>query len=266
MTKATIGFIGLGAMGAPMAGHLLAAGFPVVSCVNRSREAIERLADAGIEELDGPAAVGARAEILISLVFDEAQTDQVLRGPEGALATMAPGGIVLVMSTVTPAYCRALGEEAAARGIVVLDCPVSGLPAGARAATLSLMIGGDEAAIERCREPLQTMGTVMPCGPLGSGQVTKLANNAMAIGTMGLLLEVRELVQQHGMDFAAFKEILNQSTGRSFVSERFPLPPGPTLSAAMPSKDLAACLTAGGEVGVQLPMVRRCWEHTLENG
>ena len=88
MAKPTIGFIGLGAMGEPMAGHLLAGGFRVLSCANRRREAIERLAAAGLEERDDAASVGVDADILMTIVFDEAQTDQVLRGERGALSTM----------------------------------------------------------------------------------------------------------------------------------------------------------------------------------
>ena len=229
MTKPIVGFIGLGAMGEPMAGHLLAGGFRVTSCANRSREAIERLATAGLEERADAAAVGVDADILMTIVFDESQTDRVLRGDRGALSTMQSGSVIIVMSTVSPAYCRSLREEAATRGVEVIDCPVSGLPAGARARTLSLMVGGDAGAIEKCRAALETMGTIMRCGGIGMGQIVKLANNAVVIGTLGLLLEVRELVRGHGMDFEDFTEILNQSTGRSFVSESMPLPPLATV-------------------------------------
>ena len=147
MSKPTIGFIGLGAMGEPMAAHLLAGGFRVLSCANRSREAIERLAAEGLEERDGPASVGAEADVLMTIVFDEPQTDQVLRGDRGALSTLRPGSVVVVMSTVSPSYCRTLRDEAATRAVEVVDCPVSGLPAGARAGTLSLMVGGHPGAI-----------------------------------------------------------------------------------------------------------------------
>ncbi|MDJ0788371.1 MAG: NAD(P)-dependent oxidoreductase [Myxococcota bacterium] len=265
MSRPIVGFIGLGAMGEPMAGHLLSAGFRVRSCANRSRDAIERLAAEGLEEREDAAAVGADADILMTIVFDEAQTDRVLRGDGGALGTLRPGSVVVVMSTVSPSYCRALREEAAERGVEVIDCPVSGLPAGAKAGTLSLMVGGDAGAIEKCRAALETMGTVMPCGGIGMGQIVKLGNNAMSIGTLGLLLEVRELVQGHGMDFDDFKAILNQSTGRSFVSESMPMPRRATISMAMPSKDLSICLAAAEECGASMPMVRCCYEHTLEN-
>lgn len=266
MNKPTIGFIGLGAMGEPMAGHLLRQGFAVSSCVNRTRDAVDRLAAHGLQEREHPAAVGADADIVMTIVFDEAQLDRVLKGSDGALSTMRAGSVVVIMSTVSPGYCGALRDEAASRGIDVIDCPVSGLPAGAQAGTLSLMVGGDPAAIERCREALETMGTIRFCGDIGMGQIVKLANNAMVIGTLGLLLEVRELVQGHGMDFEDFKAILNASTGRSFVSESMRLPPRATTSLAMPSKDLGICLAAADECGALMPMVRRCFEHTLRNG
>ena len=201
----------------------------------------------------------------MTIVFDEEQSDRVLRGEVGALSTLRPGSTIVVMSTVSPSYCRSLWDEAAARDVAVIDCPVSGLPAGAKAGTLSLMAGGDPDAVERCRVALEPMGTLLYCGEIGMGQIVKLANNAMVIGTMGLLLEVRELVQGHGMGFDDFLAILNQSTGRSFVSESMPLPRRPTFSAAMPTKDLSIGLAAAAECGADMPMVRRCFEHTLEN-
>ncbi len=258
-----IGFIGLGAMGEPMARNLFAGGFQVTSCANRNREPFERLASDGLEERENAAAVGADAEILMSIVFDEEQTDRILRGETGALSTMRPGSTLIVMSTVSPGYCRALRDEAAERDIRVLDCPVSGLPAGAEAATLSLMIGGDPEAIEHCREALETMGTVLPCGDVGMGQIVKLGNNAMVIGTMGLLLEVRDLVQGYGMEFEDFKTILNQSTGRSFVSESMRLPRSSNLARAMPRKDVGIALASGAACDTSMPMLSTCFEEKL---
>ncbi|MCR9097173.1 MAG: NAD(P)-dependent oxidoreductase [bacterium] len=258
-----VGFIGLGAMGEPMARHLLRGGFAVASCANRSRDAFERLGAEGLDERESPAAVGADADILISIVFDEAQSDFVLRGDTGALSTMRPGSVVIVMSTVSPGYCRALRDEAAERGIRVLDCPVSGLPSGAEAGTLSLMIGGAAEAIEYSREALETMGTVLHCGDVGMGQIVKVGNNAMVIGTLGILLEVREMVTANGMDFEVFKQILNQSTGRSFVSESMPLPKTSTVRMAMPRKDLGIALAAGESTEARMPILTTCFEETL---
>ena len=257
MTVTTVGFIGLGAMGEPMAANLLGAGLDVVSCANRSREAIERLAAEGLREVDSPAAVGAEADVVMTVVWDETQNDRVLRGPQGAIASMAPGGVVIVMSTVSPDYCKQLAAEAAASEIAVLDCPVSGMVGGAVDGTLTLMIGGEAADIERCRPVLEPMGTVSHCGPIGTGQVMKLGNNAMAIGTFGLLMEVRDMVAAQGMDLETFMEFLNRSTGRSQVSESWPMPPRRIEFTGMPVKDMRRCVAAGEAVGVDMPMLER---------
>ena len=129
-------------------------GIDVVSSVNRNREPIERLAASGLREVANPAEVGAESDVVMTVVWDEEQNDRVLRGPEGAIAAMAPGGVVIIMSTVSPTYCMELAAEAAGAEITVLDCPISGMVQGAVDGTLTLMIGGAEVDIERCREVL----------------------------------------------------------------------------------------------------------------
>ena len=251
-------------MGAPMARRLLEAGYTVTSRVNRNREPLEALLPLGIREVPTAKEIGAASDILFVVVWDEAQIDAVLKGDDGAIAALKPGSKVLLMSTVSPDYCRALAAEVASRGIAVLDCPVSGLPQGAAAGTLSLMIGGNAADIEACRAPLEELGTIYHCGETGAGQVVKLGNNAMVIATMGLLLEIRETVRSQGVDFDYFMSVLNNSTGRSFVSEHMPLPPTPTAPHAMAQKDVGLMLAAGRQAGEPLPMLAACYRHTLE--
>lgn len=266
MDKPQIGFIGLGAMGAPMAKRLLEAGHSVTSSVNRNRAPLEALLPLGIKEASSPKEVGAVADILMLVVWDEAQIDTILKGENGALSTLKPGSKVLLMSTVAPNYCRCLAAEVAEQGITVLDCPLSGMPQGSAAGTLSLMIGGEAADIDACRPVLEHLGTVYHCGPVGAGQVVKLGNNAMTIGTVGLLLEVREAVQAQGVDFDAFLAVMNHSTGRSFVSENMPLPPTPTFPHPMAQKDISLILALGRGAERTLPMLDQCYRHTLEAG
>ena len=260
MTATTVGFIGLGAMGEPMAANLLSAGIDVVSCANRNREAIERLAGRGLREVADAAAVGAESDVVMTVVWDEAQNDRVLRGSTGAIAAMRHGGVVIVMSTVSPTYCQELAAEVADSGISVLDCPVSGMVQGAVDGTLPLMIGGPADVVERCRPVLEPMGSLALCGPIGSGQVMKLGNNAMAIGTFGLLMEVREMVAAQGMELDTFMECLNRSTGRSFVSENWPMPPTRITFSGMPVKDMRRCAAAADDVDVAMPMLERLLE------
>ena len=264
MAKPKIGFVGLGAMGAPMAKRLLEAGYTVTSRVNRNREPLEALLPLGIHEVSTAKDIGAVSDILMLVVWDEAQIDAVLKGADGALASLKPGSKVLLMSTVSPDYCRALAAEVADAGIAVLDCPLSGMPQGSAAGTLSLMIGGAVDDIEACRAPLEELGTIYRCGDTGAGQVVKLGNNAMVIATMGLLLEIRETVRAQGVDFEHFLSVLNNSTGRSFVSENMPLPPTPTAPHAMAQKDVGLMLAEGRRAGEQMPMLAACYRHTLE--
>ncbi len=264
MSKASIGFIGLGAMGEPMCGHILAAGYPVFSSVNQSREAVDRLKEQGLVEKDNPAQVGAESDILLTIVWDEAQNDKVLRGENGALSTLKPGSTIVVMSTISPAYCRELAEEAAEQGVHVLDCPVSGLVSGAKAATLSMMVGGDDAVIEQCRAVLETMGTVMNCGSIGTGQAVKLGNNAIVLGSYQLIQEVRETVGAAGVDLETFMSILNESTGRSFVSKNFPMPESRQPLRTMPEKDISRCLGVAKDHDVSMPMLTACYESGTE--
>jgi 3-hydroxyisobutyrate dehydrogenase-like beta-hydroxyacid dehydrogenase len=221
MTKPTIGFIGLGDIGEPMAGRLLSQDFTVVSSANRSREAIEKLASDGLIEVANPAEVGARADILMTMVMDQAQTDQVLRGSFGALATLKPGSVIIVMSTLSPDYCQALAVEAVGRGIDFLDCPVSGMRPRAFEGTLALMAGGDSAVLERCQEALEAMGSIYYCGNVGMGMVAKIANNGVSMGTAGLLIEARAMARAHGMDLNVLMEIMMQSTANSFVVQNW---------------------------------------------
>ena len=124
-------------------------------------------------------------------------------------------------------------------------------------------IGGAQAvgeAIDQWRPTLDVPGTIAPCGSVGMGQVMKVANNAMAIGTWSLLMEVRELVQQQGMDLDQFMDILNQSSGRSFVSQNFPLPPQRVPLPAMARKDLGIFLDLATAGQTPAPMIDRCVE------
>lgn len=255
MTKPVIGIIGLGDMGEPMAARLLDSGYDVVSCANRRREPFERLLPKGLREVETPGDVGAECEILMSIVFDEPQNDLVLKGATGALAAMKPGSTILLMSTISPGYCQRLAEEAKAKGIAVLDCPLSGMRKGAEDGTLSLLIGGDDDAIAACRAPLEVVGNVMPCGDLGAGQITKLANNALFLCTVDLLFEVQELVRGYGLDVDQFMANLNRSTGRSFASEVMPIQTTRRGPHAMAEKDLSTCLSAAAERSIAMPTI-----------
>ena len=151
MSKPKIGFIGLGAMGKPMARRLLEAGYEVASCANRNRAPIEELEQIGLVDAGTAKAVVESADIVMLVVWDEAQIDGILRGENAALRSMKAGSTVFLMSTISPDYCRALATEASKRDVTVLDCPLAGMPIGAENGTLSLMLGGEVEDIEAHR-------------------------------------------------------------------------------------------------------------------
>ena len=260
-TSKRIAFIGLGAMGEPMAERLIDAGFTVTSCANRSRDAIERLASKGLVECATAAEAASGADIFVSIVFDEEQNDQVLRGDSGALAVLSPGSTIVLMSTISPSYCQGVAREAGERGIHVLDCPVSGRVEGAVAGTLTLMVGGDQSVISQCAEAFAAMGNAIRCGDVGAGQLTKVANNTLFISTFALLQELREVIESYGMDFKQFIEVLNQSTGRSWVSENVGIPRQRMALPEMPVKDLGIGRDLASELSIDVPLIKQVLEH-----
>ncbi len=256
MPDQRIGFVGLGDMGEPMAACILAAGYPVVSCANRRREAIEALKARGLEEVDSPVKVGELSDILITCVMDAAQTDTVLRGPDGALASLAAGTIIVLTSTLSPAYCQALAEEAAAQGIAVLDCPVSGARVRAETGDLALICGGEVETFERCRPVLETMGKPNHCGPIGTGQVAKLVNQGLLYGIIRMLQEGRALAKAYDLDPDTLMKVLSQSTGNTTAGENWEM-----LVRIWPHadkigiKDLGLIAEAARAKGVEIPMI-----------
>ena len=251
-----VGFIGLGDIGTPMARRILEAGFQVCSSAHRRRNAIESLKASGLVEVDSPYDVAKQSDLVATMVVDEAQTDTVLRGPEGALAGLASGSVVIIMSTVSPEYCKSLAAESAETGIDILDCPVAGGRPRAERGALALICGGDSKVLERCRPILETMGTIFHCGPIGMGQVVKLANNGLVASQFQLVQEVRAMAEAYEMDLNALMKIIGQSTGTSFVVENWEfLETNWRHMGRMAKKDIDLCLAAAKAKNVSMPLV-----------
>jgi 2-hydroxy-3-oxopropionate reductase len=255
MDEQAIGFIGLGQMGQPMARRLLRHGYQVRSAVNRSRAGIETLAADGIVECATPAEAAAGSQAVITMARDTEETRALVLGEAGLLAAMAPGATLIVMSTVDPGFCRELAAEAAGRDVAALDIPVSGFPFRAAEGTLALMVGGDPAAIERCRPLLEVMGTVLICGGAGMGQVAKLANNAVAAGTFAAVLESRAFAEANGMPGERLLEILASASGDSFVVRKWEaIQPMWAHVMGLVRKDVAIFRESADAGGVAIPL------------
>lgn len=257
---AKVGFIGLGDMGFPMARRLLNHGFEVHSSAHRRRDAIEALKAEGLAEHCTPREVAGEVDVLITLVVDDKQTDAVLHGESGALAGMSRGSVLIIMSTVAPTFCIDIAQLASEQGVTVLDCPVSGGPTGAEKGTLALILGGETEAMERCRAVLEVMGRIFHCGDVGMGQIAKLANNAVGLATVTAIGEACSMARAYGMDADRLMEILNSSTGQSFITNNWGYVVAEWLHLReLGKKDVGLCIEAARAKEKALPLIEMCY-------
>jgi 2-hydroxy-3-oxopropionate reductase len=217
----TIGFIGLGLMGRPMAKNLLKAGYPVVAH-NRSRGAVDDLVSAGATGAATPADVARGATRIITMVPDSPDVELVLDGPDGVFTAMQPNTIIIDMSSIAPGMARKLAARAASLGATMLDAPVSGGDIGAINGTLSIMVGGDAAAFARVKPILDVMGNpekVVHIGEAGAGQLCKLCNQMVIGGTLVVVAEALALARKAGVDASKVRDALLGGFAQSRVLE-----------------------------------------------
>jgi 2-hydroxy-3-oxopropionate reductase len=246
----TIGFIGLGVMGAPMAENLVKAGYDVVAHTRRPARSSARLVASVAEVTRG-------ADVVITMLPDSPDVASVVLGPDGVVANAAPGLLVIDMSTVTPATAR---EIAAAPGIRALDAPVSGGEQGAIEGTLSIMVGGTDADFDAAQPILSAVGTtIVHVGPAGSGQLVKAANQLVVAGTIELVAEAIVLLEASGVDPAAGLRVLGgglagstvlNRKGASMLAREF----APGFRVDLHHKDLGIMLDAARESGAVVPL------------
>lgn len=199
-TRTTVAFVGTGVMGAAMAGHLLDAGFPLV-VYNRTRAKAEPLLARGAAWAESAGEAAALADVTITMVGYPSDVEEVYLGPGGIVERAPEGALLIDMTTSTPTLAARLAEAGAARGLHVLDAPVSGGDVGARNATLTIMVGGDAGAFARALPILETMGTTIThMGGPGAGQHAKMANQIGIAGTMLGLVEALQYAKAVGLD------------------------------------------------------------------
>lgn len=220
MTTPHIAFLGLGNMGGPMAVNLAKAGY-AVNAFDLSAEACAKAAEQpGVRIAASAAAAIDGAEVVISMLPASRHVEALYLGDEGLLAAMPKGTLVIDCSTIAPASAFKVSQAAAARGIVMLDAPVSGGTAGAAAGTLTFIVGGEAEVLERARPVFQAMGkNIFHMGANSAGQVAKLCNN-MALGViMAVTGEALALGVAHGLDAKVLSQMMAVSTGRSWATE-----------------------------------------------
>ena len=217
-----IGFIGLGVMGRPMAGHLLAAGHRL-TVHNRSRAAVDELVAAGAQAGTSPADVARQSDIVITMLPDTPDVESVIAGPGGVLEGLRAGAVVIDMSSISPAATRELAARVAAAGATMLDAPVSGGEIGAKNATLSIMVGGDAAAFEHVRPILARMGNAERIVHIGaepgSGQICKICNQIAIGGALAGVSEAFALARKAGVDASRVRQALLGGFAASRVLE-----------------------------------------------
>lgn len=255
----TVGFIGLGIMGAPMAENLLRAGHQVVA-YNRSPEKADRFAERG-----GTAARSIRdavsdAEYVVTMLPDSPDVEEVMFSGDGVFAHARSDACCIDMSTVRPDLARRIARCAVKRGISTLDAPVSGGDQAARDGSLSIMVGGDEAAFHVALPLLQAMGrTIVHVGPAGSGQTVKAANQLIVAGTIGLVAEAIVFLKAQGVETEPAIQVLTGGLAGNRILER--KAPGmlardftPGFRIALHDKDLGIYLQAAREQNVVSPL------------
>jgi 3-hydroxyisobutyrate dehydrogenase-like beta-hydroxyacid dehydrogenase len=248
-------FLGLGAMGLPMAGRLLDAGHDLTvwnRTPTRGRELVAR----GAREASTPAEAAKGAEVVLTMLADPPALEQVLFGSDGVAETIAPEAILVDLSTVGPTAIRSAAERL--KPVAVLDAPVLGSVPHAEAGTLSVLVGGEPDALDRCAELLAELGAVRHVGPLGAGATIKLANNAGVISAMSCLGEVLALTDRNGLDPETVLDAIGTGPLGSFV-ERFRdkmigRVDRVDFRLVLARKDLALALKEGDAAGVRLTL------------
>ena len=211
-----VGFIGLGIMGRPMAKHLIESGHEL-TVWNRSRPGIDALVEAGAVEGDSAAEVARQSQVVFTVVGDSPDVEQVALGQDGIAEGAAPGLVHIDMSTISPAVTQAVAESYAAKGIEMLDAPVSGGEAGAINATLTIMVGGKREVFERCGELFEALGkTITYCGPSGSGQTVKLCNQVLVSVTNLAVCESLVLAKKAGVAPGTMLEAVKNGAAASW--------------------------------------------------
>lgn len=221
MSSPPLGFMGLGAMGLPMARNLLRKGFQVTVVRHRDPNAPASLAALGAAVVDSPAALGGRAEVVILMLPTSREVEEVVLGggglSNGGLADVVRSGQVVVdMGTSDPVSTRRIAAMLAARGVAFIDAPVTGGVKGAEAGTLTIMVGGQPDAVERIRPVMLALGTVVVhVGESGTGHVVKILNNLIALSTTALIAEALALAERSGVARSTVFEVLEHGSANS---------------------------------------------------
>lgn len=254
-----LGFIGLGAMGRPMALHLLRAGHEVAVWARRP-EVCRPLLEAGAAHCTIPTEVARRAEVVFTVLTAGSDVESVVFGADGMHAGLATGSILVDMSTIAPAMARLLAQRLARHGVDMLDAPVSGGAQGAIDGTLAIMVGGQVAVLKRVRPLFEVLGkTIVHVGDNGAGQVAKACNQMIMVGAIQALAEALHLASAAGVDPTRVRQALTGGSagsrvldvmGRKMVERDF----SAGVEARLHHKDYGVVIDEAHRLGVPMPV------------
>jgi 2-hydroxymethylglutarate dehydrogenase len=253
----SVGFIGVGNMGNPMAYNVRRAGFPLV-VFDKNAQAMENLIKAGAERADSAREVVERAEITLTSLPASPDVEAVYLQPGGLVESARPGSLLIDLSSVLPSTVRKIAPRAAEHGVDFLEAPVSGGVSGARAATLAIMVGGEAEVLARAQPVLRAIGpNIFHVGPVGAGNTIKSINNMMAAVNALAMMEGLALGVKAGLDPMMIYEVVKASSGGSKALERIPnsLVPrnfDPGFKVQLMNKDLETVTTVAKEIHVPL--------------
>jgi 2-hydroxy-3-oxopropionate reductase len=266
--RETVGVIGLGQMGRPVARTLMRAGWEVVAWDLAAASADQLAAEGAIIAAD-PAHLAQRASVVITSLPDSDAVRAVSLGPHGLTSLKGRAELLIDMSTTTPAAARALASDLAPAGVAFLDAPVSGGTSGAASGSLTIMVGGDARDVERARPILDSLArVVVHCGPVGAGQITKACNQLIVMAALGAVAEALVLAKGAGLDPASVREALMGGYAASPILDiqgdrmlrRDFLPGG---KAAYNLKDIATIREMAVEEGLELPVFEAAAQQVL---
>ena len=253
-----IGFIGLGLMGKPMAGHLVKAGYPI-TVHNRSRSAVDELVAQGAQVASNPKEIAARSDVVITMLPDSPDVEAVALGSNGVAAGARPGLIHVDMSTIAPEAARRIAAAERRAGIDNLDAPVSGGDIGAKNATLTIMVGGERHAFEKCLPIFEVMGKrITLIGDHGAGQIAKACNQIMVAAQMVAMGELLIFAHKAGADPRKVVEAIQSGAAQCWTLDTKPARlfagnRSPGFKASMMLKDLNIVIDSARAYGVPLP-------------
>lgn len=253
-----IGFLGMGDIGLPMAKRVATNGYEVTVCGGRRRYPVEEMKKLGAKEVASPKEVALASDVVISMVRDDAQTEGIVFGENGILAGAGKDSVIILMSTLTPAFCKQVAEAAKAKNVDVIDAPVSGGRVVAEKGQLVISVGGNKEIIEKCRPVLATMSrTIIYAGDVGMGQVVKLTNNMAMLTNMIVATEAISWGMKNGASEENLLQFMREGSSNSWVLQNweflrqvFKNP----VTASLAPKDLSFFMKISHEIGQPCPM------------